>query len=131
MELSADVRAFLQGKHFGKLATVQKDGSPHVTPVWYMLEDGKVIVNTTTERVKYFNVRRDPRVALLIDNGYSYVMIAGRARVAEERDHKKDIETLAVRYMGEEAGKKAARERYWRDPRVSLEIIPSNVVADL
>ena len=96
-----------------------------------MLEGGKVIVNTTTERVKYFNIRRDPRVALLIDNGYSYVMFAGRARVAEERDHNKDIETLAVRYMGEEAGKKAARERYWRDPRVSLEIIPSNVVADL
>ena len=122
---------FLNGKHFGKLATVRKDGSPHVTPIWYMLEGGRLFVNTTTNRVKYYNIKRDPRVSFLVDDGYPYVMVEGKARIAEERDPKKDIEALAIRYTGEEAGRKAARERYWKDPRVSIEIIPEKIVVGL
>ena len=122
---------FLKGKHFGKLATVRKDGSPHVTPIWYMFESGRLFVNTTTSRVKYHNIKRDPRVSFLVDDGYPYVMVEGRARIAEERDAKKDIETLAIRYTGEEAGRKAARERYWKDPRISIEIVPEKIVVGL
>lgn len=130
-ELGAKVEAFLENKHFGKIATIHKDGSPHVTPIWYMLDHGRLIVNTTTERVKYYNIRRDPRVCFLVDAGYPYVMIEGEARIAKERDAKKDIETIAIRYLGEEAGKRASRERYWKDPRVSIEILPEKVVVDL
>ncbi len=123
--------AFLKGVHFAKLATLMRDGSPQVTPVWYMLEGGKLIVNTTTDRTKFRNVRRDPRVSLLVDDGYSYVTVFGAARVATERDPKKDIEALAIRYRGEEEGRKAARERYWKMDRVSLEIVPRKVVSGL
>ena len=123
--------AFLKGIYFGKLATTKKDGSPHVTPIWYMLDEGKLIVNTTTDRVKYRNIKRDPRVSFLVDDGYPYIMIQGKARIATERDALKDIETLAIRYTGEEKGRKAARDRYWKQPRVSIEIVPGRVVADL
>lgn len=128
---SPKVEEFLKGKHFAKLGTTMKDGSPHVTPIWYMLDAGKLLVNTTTHRVKYHNIRRDPRVSFLVDDGYPYVMIRGSARIADERDPKKDIETLAIRYTGEEAGKKAARDRYWKDPRVSIEIVPEKLVVNL
>ena len=130
-KLDLKVERFLGGKHFGKLATTMKDGSPHVTPMWYMLEGGKVLVNTTTDRVKYFNIKRDNRVCFLVDNGYSYVIIFGKARVATERDGKKDIETLAIRYTGATAGRKAARERYWKQDRATVEIIPRRVVYQL
>lgn len=129
--LSPKVEEFLGGKHFGKLGTIMKDGSPHVTPIWYMLDGGKLLVNTTTSRVKYYNIRRDSRISFLVDSGYPYVMIHGRARIAEERDPKKDIETLAIRYTGEDAGRKAARERYWKDRRVSIEIVPEKVIVNL
>jgi len=122
---------FLKGKHFAKIATIKSNGYPHVTPVWYMLEDGKIIVNTTTERVKYRNIQRDPRVSFLVDDGYPYIMILGKARLATERDGKKDIEALAIRYTGEEAGRKSARERYWKQDRASLEIIPERVILQL
>lgn len=122
---------FLKGRHFGKLATVRKDGSPHVTPMWYMLEGGRLFLNTTTNRVKYYNIRRDPRVSFLVDDGYPYVMIEGKARIAVERDANRDIETLAIRYTGEEAGRKAARERYWKDRRISIEIVPERTVVSL
>ena len=128
VKLSPKVESFLSGKHFGKLATVMKDGSPHPTPMCYMLDGGTILVNTTTSRVKYFNIKRDDRVCFLVDDGYPYVIVFGRARLANERDGRKDIETLAVRYMGEEAGKKAARERYWKDERATVEIVPEKVV---
>ncbi len=127
----ARAEAFLKGRHFGKIATISKDGSPHLTPIWYLYEDGKLIINTTTDRVKFRNIRRDPRVSFLVDDGYPYLMILGRARVANERDALKDIETLAIRYTGQAAGKKSARERYWKQPRVSIEITPERIVADL
>jgi PPOX class probable F420-dependent enzyme len=130
-QFDAKVEAFLNGRYFGKIATVKKDGSPHVTPIWYMLDGGKLFVNTTTDRVKYKNIKRTPRVSFLVDDGYPYVMIEGRARIATERDANKDIEALAIRYTGEEKGRKAARERYWKQPRVSIEIIPERVVVDL
>ena len=130
-QLSPKVVAYLKGKHFGKIATIGKDGSPHVTPIWYMVDHGKLIINTTKERVKYFNIRRDPRVAFLVDSGYPYVMLKGKARIADERDPMKDIESLAIRYRGEAAGRKAARDRYWKDPRVSVEIVPEEIVVDL
>lgn len=125
------VEEFLKGAHFGKLATLMKDGRPQVTPIWYVYEDGKLLVNTTTDRVKFRNVRRDPRVSLLVDDGYSYVAFFGTARVAAERDPKKDIEALAIRYHGEEKGRKAARERYWKMDRVTLEIVADRVVVGL
>lgn len=129
--LSAKVTKYLKEKHIGKLATVMKDGSPHVTPIWYMLEDGKLIINTTTRRVKYYNVKRDNRVCFLVDSGYPYVILFGKARVAKERDGKRDIETLAIRYTGPVRGRKSAREVFWKQPRASIEITPERVVVGL
>lgn len=131
MKMDQKVLDFLHGKHFGKLATLMRDGRPQVTPVWYMLDGGKLWVNTSEDRVKFRNVRRDPRVCLLVDDGYSYVSIWGRARVAIERDANKDIESLAIRYHGEEKGRKDARARYWKQKRVSLEIVPDRIVSGL
>jgi len=130
-KLDPRAEKFLRGKHFGKLATTMEDGSPHVTPIWYMLEGGKILVNTTTNRVKYFNIKRDGRVCFLADNGYQYVIIFGRARLAMGRDANKDIETLAIRYTGAKAGRKAARERYWKQERATIEITPDRVVSQL
>ena len=128
---NSEQEEFLRGVHFARLATVKKDGSPHVTPIWYMFENGKLFVNTTKDRVKYWNIRREPRVSLLVDDGYPYVIVEGKGRISKERDALKDIETLAIRYRGEEEGKKAARERYWKQPRVSIEIVPDKVINGL
>jgi PPOX class probable F420-dependent enzyme len=125
------VEEFLKGVHFAKLASLMKDGRPQLTPIWYMYTDGKLIINTTTDRTKYRNIKRDPRVSLLVDDGYPYVTVFGKARIASERDPLKDIEALAIRYMGEERGRKSARDRYWKQPRVSIEIVPDKVVFDL
>jgi len=122
---------FLAGKHFAALTTLHRDGSPHTTPIWYLYDDGRLIVNTTPERVKVRNIRRDARVNLLVHEAYRYVMIEGQARIARERDPMRDIETLAVRYEGEAEGRRSARNYYWKQERISLEIIPQRFVENL
>jgi len=131
MKFDKKAETFLAGKHFAKLATLMKDGRPQLTPIWYMYVDGKLIVNTSKGRVKYWNMKRDPRVSLLIDDGYPHISVFGKARLAKERDANKDIETLAIRYTGEKEGKKSARERYWKQERVSFEIVPEKIVTSL
>lgn len=93
----------LAGPNFGHLGTANADGSVQVSPVWIDLEDGKPVFNTAEGRVKWRNMRRDPRVTLeVIDytDGYRSVEIRGRAEMTHEGAHE-HINQLALKYTGE------------------------------
>jgi PPOX class probable F420-dependent enzyme len=130
-KLTPEAVEFLKGTHFAKLATSMKDGRPQLTPIWYMLEKGKLYVNTAKTRVKYKNIMRDPRICFLVDDGYPYVLIFGKGKIATDRDAKKDIESLAIRYQGEQKGRKSARDYYWKQERVTIEIVPDKILVSL
>ena len=75
-------KAFLVEKpRTGKLGTVRKDGSAHVAPIWFDLDDdGTILFMTGTRTVKGRAIRRDPRVCLCADDEarpYSFVVIDG------------------------------------------------------
>ena len=59
-------REILTGKNFAHLATLMRDGSPQVTPVWVDFDGTNVLVNAVAGRVKVRNMDRDPRVALSV-----------------------------------------------------------------
>lgn len=106
------VARFLQEKNFLVLATTRRDGSPQVTPIWYLYEDGQFVVNVMNGRAKVANIRRDPRVAFVIQdlqNPYRYVQVRGRVVQTEagETGHN-DIDRLSERYTG--------NARYQGDP---------------
>ena len=62
-----EVRAFLMaGTRTGKLATVRRDGAPHVVPIWFVLDGDDVIFTTGSTSAKGRHLRRDPRVALTV-----------------------------------------------------------------
>jgi PPOX class probable F420-dependent enzyme len=100
-------RAFLlHGTRTGKLATVRKDGRPHVVPIWFTL-DGDAIVFTTEEHtVKATNIRRDGRISLCVDDEnppYAYITLEGTASLSSDLDALLHWATLiGGRYMGEE-----------------------------
>ena len=56
----------LQKPAFANLATLNPDGSPQVTPVWFEYDGRSIIINTARGRVKDRNLQREPRVALTI-----------------------------------------------------------------
>jgi PPOX class probable F420-dependent enzyme len=113
---------------YGKFVTINVDGSPHATPVWYFYERGRFVVTTPETTVKARNVRRDPRVVLLIDEGETYVMVKGVARIAEERDPEGDTRRLALRYEGPAKGVRSAAELL-KEKHVSIEVSPERVVS--
>ena len=87
---------------FANLATVMRDGSPHVTPVWFDYDGTHVRVNSAKGRVKDRNMRNNPRVALCIldpKNPYRYLEIRGRVTEISEIGADEHIDQLAKKYL--------------------------------
>lgn len=116
-------RAFLAEPRFAVLATINADGSPQLTTMWYELQGDEIMMNTKAGRLKDSNMRRDARVALCFEEGYSYVTVTGRVRLIEDQAvAQADIRHLAVRYDGPERAEQAVRSQFMHEQRVSLRL---------
>jgi PPOX class probable F420-dependent enzyme len=73
----------------GKLATVRRDGRPHVVPIWFDLDGEEIVFTTGRESVKAKNIRRDPRVCICVDDQtppFAFVQIEGTATLSDDLD---------------------------------------------
>ena len=61
-----EIDQFLAGIKMAVMATINKDGSPHLSPNWYYYDGDKLSFVTTKERLKFFNLRRDDRISVCI-----------------------------------------------------------------
>ena len=92
-------------KAFANIATVMKDGSPQVTPVWFDYTDGKIWINTARGRVKARTLHPGARVAMAItdpDNPYRYLQVRGRVLNVIEDGADAHIDSLAKKYLGQD-----------------------------
>ena len=92
-------------KSFANLATVNSDGSPQVTPVWWDTDGTNILINTAKGRVKAKNLERNGRVALVIvdpENPYRYVSIQGRVVDTTEQGADAHIDALSKKYFGKD-----------------------------
>ena len=102
VELSPTAVELLRATNFAHLATLNRDGTVQVHPMWVDVEGGRPVMNTAVGRVKERNMRRDPRVTLEVsdvDDPYRYLEIRGTVELVPEgaREH---IEALARKYTG-------------------------------
>ncbi|MEU0117510.1 PPOX class F420-dependent oxidoreductase [Streptomyces bobili] len=100
-------RAFVtEGTRTGKLSTVRADGSPHVTPVWFLLDGDDIVLTTEKGGVKGRNLARDGRFALCVDEDrppYAFVLLQALATISEDPDGMlRWGGLLGARYMGED-----------------------------
>lgn len=103
--LSEAVRAFLEQPHHCVMATVNRDGTPQLTTMWYDLDGEIVVLNTTRGLLKERNLRRDPRMAICVSDGPRYVTVSGRAEIVEDRAlQAEEVARLATRYLGRRLG---------------------------
>jgi PPOX class probable F420-dependent enzyme len=84
-----EMAAFLEGGHTIVVATVGRDGVPHLAPMWYVMEAGMVVFRSFTKSQKILNLQRDSRVTVLLETGEKYeelkgVMIRGKARLVDD-----------------------------------------------
>lgn len=103
----AEARAFLAADppHTGKLATVRRDGRPHVAPIWFAVDDdGSLVFNTGEETLKGRSLRRDPRASLCVDDErppFSFVVVEGTVEISDDLDEvRRWAGVIAGRYMG-------------------------------
>lgn len=123
--LTDQAKKLIDGKNFASVATLMPDGSPQVAPVWIEREGDTVVINATTTRQRYLNLKRDPRVAITvydIGNPYTKVMIRGKAVEITTKGAEEDIDKLSMKYNGVKYPNHSKT-----DPRVIIRIRPERV----
>ncbi|WP_407550595.1 PPOX class F420-dependent oxidoreductase [Streptomyces sp. Pv4-95] len=127
--LSDDLKKLLDTPVFVSVATIQPDGSPQVSPVWVKRDGDDLLISTTVGRRKEANIRRDPRVSVVIqpfDAPYTYAEIRGSATLTTEGGQEL-IDELARKYTGKDYAQfnpSAGQD----DARVVVRITPRKVV---
>ncbi|MGK8491261.1 PPOX class F420-dependent oxidoreductase [Nocardia asiatica] len=121
----------LDKKGFAHLASLGPDGEPQSHPVWFDFDaaHGRLLVSTGTDRQKYRNIKRDPRVSVSIldpDDPYRYLEVRGRVVEIEPDPEKAFLDRLARKYL--DLGTYPYEQRR-NVERVILHIQPDHVVA--
>jgi PPOX class probable F420-dependent enzyme len=125
------IQLLFQGRNLAFLATLSKDGSPHVTPVWAeMVKEGQddlILINTFETSAKNKHVTDDNRIALsIVDQNNPFNMASIKGKVIDQTTEGADehLKTLAKKYLG--IGK-----YYYRKPnhkRVIIKIKPQKIM---
>lgn len=132
--IGIEVRDFLQHETYtGKLATVRKDGRPHIAPIWFVLDDnGYVIFTTWHKSIKAKTIRNNPQVSLCVDDQtppFSFVIVEGIAEIINEpNDILKWATKIASRYMGQENAEKYGKRNSVKG-ELLVRIKPSKIIA--
>ena len=101
------------GTRTGKLATVRPDGSPHVAPVWFILDGDDLVFMTGASTVKGRAIVADPCVAISVDDErppFAFAIIEGVVSISRELDEMLSLSiAIARRYMGDEKAEEYGR----------------------
>jgi PPOX class probable F420-dependent enzyme len=131
--LSDDLKQYLDDSPvFATVATIQPDGSPQLSVVWIKRDGDDVLISTTIGRRKETNLRRDPRVTVMINPPhapYTYAEIRGTATLTTEGGQEL-INELSRKYTGKDY---ADFNPAWKDDaeRVVVRITPRKVVGSI
>jgi len=92
-----ELRDFVGGAQTIIINSIGKDGVPHPMPMWFGVEaDGSIVMTTFRKSQKIQNLRRDPRVSLLVEDGHTYAelrgaVIYGTAELVDDTERVIDI----------------------------------------
>jgi PPOX class probable F420-dependent enzyme len=128
-----EYRAFMtHGTRTAKAATVSAKGLPHVKPVWFVLDGDDLIFTTHESYVMTRHLRRDPRIALAIDDQeapYNYAIVEGTVSLSENLDDLVRWATvIGGRYMGADRAEEFGR-RNGVPGELLVRVTPTKVLA--
>ena len=139
-----EIKKFLkQGTFTAKIATVKKDGSPHVVPIWFVLDEQKnrttkkiedIIFTTYEDSVKAINIQRDNRVSICVDDQtpqFSFVTIHGTAKIVRQKYSEllKWNTRIAERYMGKDMAEAYGKRNSGED-EIVIRVEPTRILAE-
>ena len=129
-QVDEKVRTFLEERRFAVLATINPDGMPQQSTMWYYVDGDEIVMNTRRGRIKERNLARDPRLSFCVEDGYEYVTLTGTATLIYDQDTAQaDIRRMAIMNHGEEQGEAQAQRLFRRQERVTIRMQVDKVSA--
>ena len=129
-------RRYVAEAHTIILVTIGRDGYPHAVPMWFTVaDDGSIAMTTYGRSQKVLNVRRNPRVALLVESGERYdqlkgVLFRGTAEVIDDLETcVRTLMQIQTKHMGALAAGVEDVMRAQARKRVVLKITPERVAS--
>ncbi len=101
--LTNEAHTLLARPVLASLATLSKDGSPQITPLWIDVDGDNLVVNTAQGRVKANNMARNPKVAVSVvdpDDPYNVIALHGEVVDITADGADEHIDALAKKYLG-------------------------------
>ena len=123
-QLTPAQRAFLLEKRFAVVGSKNPDGSPHLAVMWYLLDGDDIVVNSAQGRIKDRNLAADPRMSVLVEDGYRWIRIDGRAAIEHDQTiAHADIGRLAARYYEDESRvEEAMKSNFSKQHRITYRL---------
>jgi PPOX class probable F420-dependent enzyme len=123
-ELTTEQRKFLEEKRFAVVGTRNSDGSPHLAVMWYFVDGDAIVVNSAQGRIKDRNLAADPRMSVLVEDGYRWLRVDGRAQIEHDQAiAHADIRRLAARYYEDERKvEEAVRNNFSKQHRITYRL---------
>jgi PPOX class probable F420-dependent enzyme len=132
----AEVAAFLAEARSLNVATLGKDGAPHLTTLWFTVKDGAILFETYGKSQKVLNIQRDPRVAVLCEAGETYdqlrgVSIRGRAEIVAEGAELLRLMSLLIdhHFPGQSPEALAAKTAKMAEKRIVVVVRPEKTMS--
>lgn len=127
--LSDWAREFLREDRVGMVGTLNADGSPHLTTMWYLLAgDGTLIMTTLSRNQKVKNLRRDPRITFCVGDKTRSVSLSGHITINEDQAVvRQDLERLVERYVTDEGIRPQVVATWLQQSHVALHFKPEKV----
>ncbi|HZP27216.1 MAG TPA: PPOX class F420-dependent oxidoreductase [Dehalococcoidia bacterium] len=113
------------------IGTIRKDGTPQLTPVTFLWDGEALRFSTTKTRAKYYNLLRDPRITIIVDDHETtrYVTLYGSAEIDDRPEQIIDtIREIRRKYRGQAGADSVTVEELQRDTRVLVTVRPERIV---
>lgn len=131
--LTSKVAEFLQLPIISIVATINVDGSPHLTPVWHLLKSDRVFLTVEKHSKKATNLRNNPTISLCVASWripQEWIMLNGQATIQHDGVQEM-VRAISVVYKGEKEGNEHANRVLQELDFVLVSIKPSSVVSRL
>jgi PPOX class probable F420-dependent enzyme len=128
-----EIEEFLRRSRTATLATRGRDGSVHLVAMWYALLDGEIWFETKAKSQKAVNIRRDPAVSVMVEDGLTYdrlrgVAIEGTAEIVDDPDTLLRVGiSVWERYNGEYTDEMRPFVDQMMNKRVGVRVVATRV----
>jgi PPOX class probable F420-dependent enzyme len=128
-QISASQQSFLEEVNVAVLASVDRRGRAHAAPVWYLYEDGVIVISTGRGSQKHRNVEGNPEITVVVDRRslpYFALMVQGAAEIGPPLSRGERLR-LATRYLGEDLGRRYVESTPGEDS-ITIRLRPRKVI---